>query len=88
MVSHFPGSFTKEHYTKSQVLALFAEFLRERRLTEIDARLVREFCKMHGKRLGSRYRSGRSPDWLKFKNPAAPAVLREAEEDWGRRAPQ
>ena len=22
------------------------------------------------KRLGSRYRSGRSPDWLKFKNPA------------------
>ena len=36
------------------------------------------------KRLGSRYRSGRSPDWLKFKNPAAPAVRREAEEDWGR----
>src|SRR5204863_4113240 len=34
------------------------------------------------KRLGSRYRSGRSPDWLKFKNPAAPAVKREA-EDWG-----
>jgi hypothetical protein len=22
-------------------------------------------------------------DWLKFKNPAAPAVKREAEEDWG-----
>jgi bifunctional non-homologous end joining protein LigD len=37
------------------------------------------------KRLGSRYRSGRSPDWLKFKNPEAPAVKREAEEDWGRR---
>jgi ATP-dependent DNA ligase len=35
------------------------------------------------KRLGSRYRSGRSPDWLKFKNPQAPAVRREAEEDWG-----
>ena len=34
------------------------------------------------KRLGSRYRSGRSPDWLKFKNPQAPAVRREAEEDW------
>ena len=31
----------------------------------------------------TRYRSGRSPDWLKFKNPAAPAVRREAEEDWG-----
>jgi hypothetical protein len=23
-------------------------------------------------------------DWLKFKNPEAPAVRREAEEDWGR----
>jgi bifunctional non-homologous end joining protein LigD len=46
-------------------------------------------CKMGlegivSKRLGSRYRSGRSPDWLKFKNPSAPAVKREAEEDWGR----
>jgi hypothetical protein len=45
-------------------------------------------CKMElegivSKRLGSRYRSGRSPDWLKFKNPEAPAVKREAEEDWG-----
>jgi hypothetical protein len=28
---------------------------------------------------------GRTRDWLKFKNPAAPAVKREAEEDWGRR---
>jgi bifunctional non-homologous end joining protein LigD len=37
------------------------------------------------KRLGSRYRSGRSPDWLKFKNPQAPAVRREAEEDWSKR---
>ena len=36
------------------------------------------------KRLGSRYRSGRSPHWLKVKNPNAPAVKREAEEDWGR----
>jgi len=32
--------------------------------------------------LGSRYRSGRSPDWLKMKNPDAPAVKREAEEHW------
>jgi bifunctional non-homologous end joining protein LigD len=36
------------------------------------------------KRLGSSYRSGRSPHWLKVKNPKAPAVTREAEEDWGR----
>jgi len=36
------------------------------------------------KRLGSRYRSRRSPDWLKFKNPNAPAEEREAEEDWAK----
>jgi ATP-dependent DNA ligase len=36
------------------------------------------------KRKDSAYRSGRSPDWLKMKNPAAPAVKREAEEDWAR----
>ena len=46
-------------------------------------------CKMGlegivSKRLGSRYRSGRSPDWLKFKNPEAPAVRREAEEEWAK----
>ena len=36
------------------------------------------------KRKQSRYRSGRSPDWIKSKNPNAPAVKREAEIDWGR----
>jgi ATP-dependent DNA ligase len=36
------------------------------------------------KRLGSTYRSGRSASWVKVKNPKAPAVKREAEEDWGR----
>jgi bifunctional non-homologous end joining protein LigD len=40
------------------------------------------------KRLGSIYRSGKCKDWLKFKNPAAPAVKREAEEDWGRERSQ
>ena len=47
-------------------------------------------CKMGlqgivSKRKDSAYRSGRSPDWLKMKNPSAPAVKREAEEDWNRR---
>src|SRR5215475_5767898 len=46
-------------------------------------------CKMRlegivSKRKDSAYRSGRSPDWLKMKNAAAPAVKREAEEDWGK----
>jgi bifunctional non-homologous end joining protein LigD len=51
--------------------------------------VFRHACKMGlegivSKRLGSYYRSGRTRDWLKFKNPEAPAVKREAEEDWGR----
>jgi bifunctional non-homologous end joining protein LigD len=36
------------------------------------------------KRLGSSYRSGRADCWVKVKNPGAPAVRREAEEDWAR----
>jgi bifunctional non-homologous end joining protein LigD len=36
------------------------------------------------KRKDSTYRSGRSADWLKMKNPYAPAVRREAEEDWSK----
>ena len=34
------------------------------------------------KRLGSPYRPGRSDCWVKVKNPTAPAVARETEEDW------
>jgi bifunctional non-homologous end joining protein LigD len=55
-----------------------------------DGEIVfREACKLGcegivSKRLGSPYRSGRSPHWVKVKNPKAPAVRREAEEDWGR----
>jgi bifunctional non-homologous end joining protein LigD len=46
--------------------------------------VFRHACKMGlegivSKRLGSPYLSGRSKDWLKFKNPDAPAV-----EDWGK----
>jgi bifunctional non-homologous end joining protein LigD len=52
-----------------------------------DGEIVyQQACKLgcEGKRLGSPYRSGRSKHWLKAKNPAAPTVRREAEEDWGR----
>jgi bifunctional non-homologous end joining protein LigD len=46
-------------------------------------------CKMGlegivSKRKDSFYRSGRSSDWLKMKNPACEAVTREEEEDWSR----
>jgi bifunctional non-homologous end joining protein LigD len=57
---------------------------------EADGPIVfRHACKLGlegivSKRKGSPYRSGRTPDWLKSKNPASPAVRREAEEDWGR----
>jgi bifunctional non-homologous end joining protein LigD len=51
--------------------------------------VLRHACKLGlegivSKRLGSLYVSGRSRDWLKFKNPDAPAVKREFEEDWGK----
>jgi ATP-dependent DNA ligase len=36
------------------------------------------------KRLGSTYSAGRSKYWVKVKNPNAPAVKREADEDWRR----
>jgi hypothetical protein len=41
-------------------------------------------CKASLSGSGPAYRSGRSPDWLKMKNPACAAVKREEEEDWGK----
>src|SRR5262249_14493168 len=58
--------------------------------TEADGPTVlAHACKMGlegivSKRKTSTYRSGRSPDWLKSKNPACEALRREEEEDWGR----
>jgi len=40
-------------------------------------------CKMGLEGIVSKRNSGRSRDWLKSKNPASAAVMREAEEDWG-----
>src|SRR5262245_2629042 len=34
--------------------------------------------------VGSPYVSGRTDNWIKVKTPVAPAVKREAEEDWGK----
>ena len=52
--------------------------------------VFRHACKLGlegivSKRLGSPCRSGRSRNWVKSKNPAAPAVTRGAEEDWSKR---
>jgi bifunctional non-homologous end joining protein LigD len=75
--------------------ALLAKLLKEPQMSivlnevyEEDGAIVfREACKLGcegivSKRLGSMYRRGRSPHWVKVKNPKAPAVRREAEEDW------
>jgi ATP-dependent DNA ligase len=57
---------------------------------EGDGATVYEYAAVLGcegivsKRKGSRYASGRSRDWIKTKNPDAPAARREAEEDWNR----
>jgi bifunctional non-homologous end joining protein LigD len=59
-------------------------------LDEEDGPLVFEHaCRMGlegivSKRRDSPYNSGRSPHWIKSKNPNAAAVKREAEEDWAR----
>jgi ATP-dependent DNA ligase len=77
--------------TLASLLARVASGLRfNEHVDEKDGPLVfAQACKLGlegsvSKRHDSSYRSGRSPDWIKSKNPAAPAVRREAEEDWGR----
>jgi bifunctional non-homologous end joining protein LigD len=76
--------------TLASVLAKAAPGLRLNEHIEADGPTVfAHACKMGlegivSKRKASSYRSGRSPDWLKSKNPACAAVQREAEEDWGR----
>ena len=59
-----------------------------RRITQLGAFIYKHACAIGcegivSKRLGTPYRSGRVDHWLKVKNPVAPAVKREAEEDWG-----
>ena len=77
--------------TLASLLARAARGLRfNAHIDEKDGPLVfAQACKLGlegivSKRRNSAYRSGRSSDWIKSKNPAAPAVRREAEEDWGR----
>ena len=76
--------------TLSSLLARVAPGLRfNEHIDEKDGPLVfAQACKLGlegivSKRRDSLYRSGRSSDWIKSKNPTSPAVKREAEEDWG-----
>jgi bifunctional non-homologous end joining protein LigD len=74
--------------TLASVLSKAAPGLRVNEHIEADGPTVfGHACKMGlegivSKRKTSTYRSGRSLDWLKFKNPACEAVRREEEEDW------
>jgi bifunctional non-homologous end joining protein LigD len=75
--------------TLERILARAAPGIRfNEHLDHEDGPLVFEHaCKLGlegivSKRRDSPYHSGRSPYWVKSKNPNAPAVRREAEEDW------
>jgi ATP-dependent DNA ligase len=76
--------------TLASVLAMASRGIRFNDHIHYDGEIVlRHACKMGlegivSKRKDSPYRSGRSSDWLKMKNPACEAVQREAEEDWRR----
>jgi bifunctional non-homologous end joining protein LigD len=75
--------------TLASVLARAAPGLRLNEHIEADSPTVfAHACRMGlegivSKRKGSPYVSGRSPYWVKMKNPASDAVRRELEEDWG-----
>jgi bifunctional non-homologous end joining protein LigD len=82
--------FETRKATLASLLKRAASGLRLNEHIEADGPTVfAHACKMGlegivSKRKASAYRSGRSPDWIKSKNPACEAVKREAEEDWGR----
>jgi hypothetical protein len=76
--------------TLATVLARAAPSLRlNEHMEEEDGPLLfQHACKLGlegivSKRRDSSYRFGRSPDWIKSKNTEAPAVRREAKEEWG-----
>jgi bifunctional non-homologous end joining protein LigD len=78
--------------TLASLLARVAPGVRfNEHIDEKDGPLVfAQACKLGlegivSKRRDSFYSSGRSPHWVKSKNPSAPAVKREAEEDWSSR---
>jgi bifunctional non-homologous end joining protein LigD len=54
---------------------------------EDGATIFLQACRMGlegivSKRLSAPYRSGRSTDWLKVKNPDSPAMIRAREAEW------
>jgi hypothetical protein len=69
---------------KGSLLSMVLNETSKRTERSCIARRANSAAKIVSKRLGSPHRAGRSAHWVKVKNPKAPAVNREAEEDWGR----
>ena len=77
------------HLRKTNLARLLARrpegiFVSDFEQGEIGPDLFRHACKfglegMVSKRRESRYRAGRSPDWIKVKNHDSPAMLRPAD---------
>jgi bifunctional non-homologous end joining protein LigD len=86
-----PDPLESRKATFEMILAKAGPGVRFNEHMDCDGQTVfRHACKLGlegivSKRKHSAYRSGRLPAWLKMKNADAPAVKREAEEDWGRR---
>jgi bifunctional non-homologous end joining protein LigD len=77
---------TRKRTLESLLRSAHSSIIFNRHFEADGATVYREACALGcegivSKRLGSPYKSGRSPHWVKVKNPAA-AVTREAEEDW------
>ena len=61
--------------------------LNEHEAGEIGPALFQQACKMGlegivSKRCDRPYKAGRSPYWIKVKNPKSPAMVRAKEVDW------
>ena len=63
------------------------EYIEEDGVTVFEHACKLGFEGIVSKRKGSPYSSGRSPHWLKSKNPGSAAVQRELTEDWGHDEP-
>jgi bifunctional non-homologous end joining protein LigD len=85
-----PAPLEARHAALARILRQVKHGLRLSDQVEADgATVFRLACELGAEGIisklkGSRYRSGRTRDWVKVKNPDSPAVRREAEEDWRR----
>src|SRR5262249_58590143 len=75
----------KRYRRPDHCLCVCAAPLNQEGLTDRRAALIVDFLIVLAKRRDKPYRSGRSPDWIKVKNPDAPAATRSVVSQWQRR---